>query len=176
MKFPKVEECQRAPEGEAERKEEGKEEFETRVFRLAAPMYSKKATEVTRAVMDMMLRLRADGYHIGHIHSDQGHEFQGHFKRRCRERGVLLTRTPGDDPRANGRAETAVKSIKTQVRRILLQAQAEPTWWPWATRYVNELTVQSGLQRPLTTLLFSPTSWSESEDGGEEPSKLPQKP
>ncbi|CAL1174186.1 unnamed protein product [Cladocopium goreaui] len=136
---PKVEECQRAPEGEAERKEEEKEEFETRVFRLAAPMYSKKATEVTRAVMDMMLRLRADGYHIGHIHSDQGHEFQGHFKRWCRERGVLLTRTPGDDPRANGRAETAVKSIKTQVRRILLQAQAEPTWWPWATRYVNEL-------------------------------------
>ena len=102
-------------------------------------MYSKKATEVTRVVMDMMLRLRADGYHIGHIHSDQGHEFQGHFKRWCRERGVLLIRTPGDDPRANGRAETAVKSLKTQIRRVLLQAQAEPTWWPWATRYVNEL-------------------------------------
>jgi IS30 family transposase len=48
-------------------------------------MFSKKATEVTRAVMDMMLRLRADGYHIGHIHSDQGHEFQGHFKR-CAEK------------------------------------------------------------------------------------------
>jgi hypothetical protein len=63
-------------------------------------MYSKKATEVTRVVMDMMLRLRADGYHIGHIHSDQGHEFQGHFKRWCRERGVLLTRTPGDDPKS----------------------------------------------------------------------------
>ena len=27
--------------------------------------------------MDMLLRLRADGYHVGHIHSDQGHEFQG---------------------------------------------------------------------------------------------------
>ena len=150
---PEDEERQRAPEGEDEvpKEESGqrleekegeaekKEEFETRVFRLAAPMYSKKATEVTRVVMDMMLRLRADGYHIGHIHSDQGHEFQGHFKRWCRERGVLLTRTPGDDPRANGRAETAVKSLKTQIRRVLLQAQAEPTWWPWATRYVNEL-------------------------------------
>ena len=40
-------------------------------------------------------------------------------------RGIHLTRTPGDDPRSNGRAETAVKSIKTQIRRILLQAGAE---------------------------------------------------
>ena len=80
--------------------------------------------------MDMLLRLRADG---------QGHEFQGHFKQWCRERGIHLTRTPGDDPRSNGRAETAVKSIKTQIRRILLQAGAEAKWWPWATRYVNEL-------------------------------------
>ena len=78
---PEEEECQRAPDGEEEvPKEEGeprpeekegeaekKEEFETRVFRLAAPMFSKKATEVTRVVMDMMLRLRADRYHIGHI-------------------------------------------------------------------------------------------------------------
>ena len=55
-------------------------------------------------------------------------------------RGVIhLTRKPGDDPRSNGRAETAVKSIKTQIRRILLQAGAEAKWWPWATRYVNEL-------------------------------------
>ena len=87
--LPEEEERQRAPEGEAEveegKEEKEKEEFETRVFRLAAPMFSKKATEVTRAVMDMMLRLRADGYHIGHIHSDQGHEFQGHFKR-CAEK------------------------------------------------------------------------------------------
>ena len=91
---------ERAPEGEVEEKEnieeEGEEkkegeseeakEFETRVFRLAAPMFSKKAKEVTRVTMDMLLRLRADGYHVGHIHSDQGHEFQGHFKQWCRER------------------------------------------------------------------------------------------
>jgi hypothetical protein len=76
---------------------------------------------------------------VGHIHSDQGHEFQGRFKQWCRERGIHLTRKPGDDPRSNGRAETAVKSIKTQIRRILLQAGAEAKWWPWATRYVNEL-------------------------------------
>ena len=127
-----------APEGE-EKKEEGPVEFETRTFRLDSPMFSKKAKEVVRVTMDMLLRLRADGFHIAHIHSDQGHEFSGTFRQWCRERGIRLTRTPGDDPRANGRAEVAVKSVKTQIRRVLLQAEAGPSWWPWATRFVNEL-------------------------------------
>ena len=51
-------------------------------------MDSTKAKEVTRVTMDMLLRLRADGFHIGHIHSDQGHEFPGEFKVWCRERGI----------------------------------------------------------------------------------------
>ena len=52
--------------------------------------------------MDMLLRLRADGFHIAYIHSDQGHEFSGTFRQLWRERGIQLTRTSGDDPRANG--------------------------------------------------------------------------
>ena len=91
-------------------------------------MYSKKAKEVTRVTMDMLRRLRADGFHIGHINSNQGHEFQGQFKVWCHERGILLTRTPGHDPRLNGRAECAVKTIKTQIRRVLLQAEATGSW------------------------------------------------
>ena len=141
-KAPEGEDAQKAPEGEGEKKaekEEERKEFETRTFRLASPMFSKKAKEVVRATMDMLLRLRADGFHIAHIHSDQGHEFSGTFRQWCRQRGIRLTRTPGDDPRANGRAEVAVKSVKTQIRRILLQAEANSSWWPWATRFVNEL-------------------------------------
>ena len=99
---------------------------------------------------------RADGHHVGHIHSDQGHEFQGHFKQWCRERGIHLTRTPGNDPRSNGRAETAVKSIKTQIRRILLQAGAEAKWWPWATCFVNEL---NRAARLVATGLIGFSSW-----------------
>ena len=161
---------EKAPEGEAE-KEESEEkkkeevEWETRVFRLATPMYTKQAKEVVRVVMDMLLRLRADGYHVGHIHSDQGHEFQGHFKTWCRERGIYLTRTPGDDPRANGRAEASVKAIKTQVRRVLLQAEAAATWWPWATRFVNELNRAARLGRKpdwppfLSTVMIRKRKW-----------------
>jgi hypothetical protein len=77
------------------------------------PKEAKKAKEAVRVTMDMLLRLRADG-----------------------ESNYPYT---GDDPRANGRAEVAVKSIKTQIRRVLLQAEANASWWPWATRFVNEL-------------------------------------
>ena len=170
-------EVQRAPEGEAERKKEkveekkeGEEEeksaeFETRVFRLAAPMYSKKAKEATMVTMDVLLRQRADGFHSGHIHSDQGHEFQGQFKVWCRERGIHLTRTPGDDPRSTGRAECAVKTIKTQIRRVLLQAVATGSWWPWATRFVNELNRAARIgKRPdwppfLSTAMIRKRKW-----------------
>ena len=78
-------------------------------------MYSKKVKEVIRVIMDMLLRLRADGFLIGRIYSDQGHEFQGQFKVWGRECGIHLTRTPGDDPRSNGRAECAVKTIKLYI-------------------------------------------------------------
>ena len=50
-----------------------------------------------------------------------------------------MTKTAGDDPRGNGRAEVTVKQIKEQVRRILRQAEEGARWWPWAVRYVGEL-------------------------------------
>jgi hypothetical protein len=49
-----------------------------------------------------------------------------------------------------------VKSIKTQIRRILLQAGAEAKWWPWATRYVNEL---NRAARLVATGLIGFSSW-----------------
>ena len=51
--------------------------FDTKIFRLASPMITKTAREVTRTTMDMLLRLRMDGFHIGRIHSDRGREFAG---------------------------------------------------------------------------------------------------
>ena len=77
------------------------------------PNEAKKAKEAVRVTMDMLLRLGADV-----------------------EPNYPYT---GDDPRANGRAEVAVNSIKIQIRRVLLQAEANASWWPWATRFVNEL-------------------------------------
>ena len=128
--------------------QEAQQKFEMRTFRLASPMTSKTAAEVRRATMDQILRLRADGFHVGRIHCDQGHEFQGHFKNWAHQRGIAVTRTAGDDPSANGRAEVAVKSIKTQIRRVLLHAKANAKWWPWAARYVNEMNRAVRIDKP----------------------------
>ena len=125
-------------EGEAEEDGE-KEEFEVRVYRMALPMSSKSSLEVTRTAMELMLRAKADGFYIGHVHTDQGLEFLGHFHKWLVARGVLHTRTPGDDPRANGRAEVSVQNVKALLRRTLYQAGAGSEMWPLALRHVNEV-------------------------------------
>ena len=113
--------------------------FDTKIFRLASPMITKTAREVTRTTMDMLLRLRMDGFHIGRIHSDRGREFAGQFKKWANSRGIALSRTSGDDPRANGRVEVAIKSLKTQVRRLLKAAGVGSELWPFAARYADAL-------------------------------------
>ena len=145
------EEDERAIEAEGEGDEgaieaEGKEgdagppkDFKIEIFRLALPMHSKKSKEVTRTTMDMLLRLRMDGYSVAQIHSDQGHEYAGHFQDWTRRRGIILTKTAGDEPQSNGRAEAAVKALKTMVRKALHQAKETSKWWPWALRHCNEV-------------------------------------
>ena len=127
--------------------EDLEEKTEVRVFRLALPMITKTAREVSATAMEFVLRLRADGFHIGRIHCDRGHEFEGAFKRWARSRGIYVTKTAGDDPQGNGRAEVAVKAIKSQIRRAR-QAGLDSAHWPWALRYVDELNrcVRKGIQ------------------------------
>ena len=74
----------------------------------------------------MILQLRTEGYHIGPIHSDRGHEFAKTFLSWARNRGIHVTKTPGDDPRVHGRAEVAIKNTKTQIRKVLKAAEVAP--------------------------------------------------
>ena len=123
--------------GKAE--EKPPKDFKIETFRLALPMHSKKAKEVTRTTMDMLLRLRMDGYSVAQIHTDQGHEYAGHFHGWTRRRGIILTKTAGDEPQSNGRAEAAVKALKSMVRKALHQAKETSKWWPWALRHCNKV-------------------------------------
>ena len=125
------------------------EGFKVQVFRMALPMASKHSSEVTQTAMEFILRLRADGFFISRVHTDGGREFLGQFRQWLATRGILHTRTPGDDPRANGRAEVAVQSVKTMIRRVMIQAGATSEWWPWAVRYVNELLRNFRITTPL---------------------------
>ena len=92
--------------------------------------------------MEILLRLRADGYYVNRIHVDKGHEFAGHFMKWIHTRGIELSRTPGDDPQGNGRAELTVKSIKAQIRRTLLQGGGQlrrcgPGHYAMSTRSID---------------------------------------
>ena len=79
---------------EDRKKEEGPpKDFRIEVYRLALPMQCKKAREVTKTVMEMILRLRMDGYHVNQVHTDQGHEFAGHFMDWCKRRGIAVSKT-----------------------------------------------------------------------------------
>ena len=102
-------------------------------------MIAKTAREVTKTTMEFLLKLKMDGFHIGRTHSDRGQEFSGQFRKWATDRGIMLTRTPGDDPRANCRVEVAVKSFKTQIGRLLKQAEVGSEMWPIAARYVDTL-------------------------------------
>ena len=126
------------PELSREDQDGGQGDFEVRVFRMALPMSSKASPEVTKTVMELLLRLRIDGYHVTRVHTDRGREFSNQLRRWLTSRGIACTRTSGDNPQSNGRAEVAVQSIKTMVRRILVQAGEGSQLWPWALRYVNE--------------------------------------
>ena len=91
-----------------------------------------------------------DGYHVTRIHSDRGHEFLGSFETWMKSRGILLTRTAGDDLKSNGRAEVTVKSVKNQLKRILLHAEVGSSWWPLERDL--QLLAASGLTRHQSSL------------------------
>ena len=113
--------------------------LEFRVFRLVTPLPHKGAKETVRGAAEMVMRLQADGYHVSRIHTDQGKEFRGRFQTWAENRNFHVTRTAGDDPQANGRAEVAVQYIKTMVRKALHEAQVETDLWPLAARHINEV-------------------------------------
>ena len=120
-------------------KEGGPEDFETRTFRIAIPMVTKHGKVVAETAMQMVMQLKMDGFHIQRIHTDRGHEFAKTFQSWAKHRGIHCSMTAGDEPQQNGRAEVAVKVLKTQVRRLLCAAGVDATYWPLALRHANAL-------------------------------------
>ena len=99
------------------KRKEGEEELKPGGFDI------KIAREISKTAMDFIFNAQ-NGWlpHWKKIHLDRDHEFSGVFRKWANSRGIVLTRTPGDNPRANDRMEVAVKSFKAQIRRLLKQA------------------------------------------------------
>ena len=120
--------------------EEGGGDYEVKVFRMLACLESKRAEGVLHAVADMILRLKADGFEVVQVHSDNGGEFVNSvMKKWMINRGYIRTYTAGDDPQSNGRVENSVQQAKSQMRRLLHQGGMEAKYWPLAARHLNEV-------------------------------------
>lgn len=103
------------PEGEDEEKD-----YEVKVLRMLAP------EGVLHAVADMILRLKADGFEVVQVHSDNGGEFVSSvMKKWMINRGYIRTYTAGDDPQSNGRVKNSVQQAQSQTRTILHQGGLE---------------------------------------------------
>ena len=137
------------PEEDLDQESEEKKDFEVKVFRLVAPMASKRGEEVLGAVADMIFRLKSDGFEVNQVHSDNGGEFCSAAMRRWMlNRGYIRTYTAGDDPQSNGRVENSVQQAKNQMRRLLRQGGMEPQQWPLAARHLNEVWRYQRIGRP----------------------------
>eukprot|EP00435_Cladocopium_sp_Y103_P030785 s439_g7.t1 len=127
----KCEESDGEKRGEREEEAEERKEPKITVTRLCTPIQSKSQHDVLRAIIDMYLRLRSDGYVVTQLHTDRGGEFTPTaLDRWCTSRTILHTFTPGDQPQSNGRAEAAVQWVKAEIRRLLHAANAPFERWP----------------------------------------------
>ena len=127
------------PEEGAKKEVEDPEEFEIKVFRMVTPLPSKYSGPVLQAVVDMILKLRTDGFEVAQVHSDNGGEFTSDAMQRWMSaRGYIRTFTGVSDPQANGRAENAVQQVKSHIRRLLHQANWSSNKWPMAARHCDE--------------------------------------
>ncbi|CAL1136815.1 unnamed protein product [Cladocopium goreaui] len=142
-------------------KEDTSEELEERkpvrieVTKLCEPLASRSQEDVSRAIINMYMRLRADGYRVTQLHSDRGAEFRSRILEKwCLSRTILQTFTPGDQPQMNGRCEAIVQHIKAAIRRTLHGAEAPFDRWPIAARFINEKLRQKQVDKEKKTPPF----------------------
>eukprot|EP00435_Cladocopium_sp_Y103_P064984 s603_g26.t1 len=87
------------------------------------------------------------------------------LKNWCEARAVLHTRTAGDQPQSNGRAEQSVGEVKARIRRMLKAAEADFSRWPLAARCLHEkLRAEALGLKPSPPFLSK--SWFENVSGG----------
>ena len=118
---------------------EPRQDVKIAVYRMCTPLPGRNNQEVLRAIIDMYLRLKADGFTVTQLHSDMGGEFMTQaLDDWCKSRCILKTTTPGDAPQTNGRAEVSVQHVKSAIKRILHGAGVGTERWPMAARFFNE--------------------------------------
>ncbi|CAL1129619.1 unnamed protein product [Cladocopium goreaui] len=151
-------------------------DYEIRVFKMALPLRSKKAREVTRVAMEMVLKLKIDGYHVNRIHSDRGHEFLGSFetwmrrrrwKKQAFEPMVEVARYLGPAPEDNGHW-IKVNDEAPRVTRCYMQKAIERpeegVWLAIEREVLDALTKRRRLREKTTVRRLKMEEKEEGED------------
>ena len=103
------------------------------------PMESRHASQVVHGLNTVLTRFKYMGIHVVRVHSDRAKEFLSHtIQKWIAAQGIVQTMTSGDDPAANGRAESEVHQVKRRVRFLLSQSGEPLSHWPVAARYAAE--------------------------------------
>ena len=108
---------------------------------------SRNATHILPAIARMYSRLRQLGLPVMRLHSDRAREFTSIAVRRwAQARDIVVTKTSGDNYKANGRCECALGQIKRATRTVLSAGGHNINWWPLAAKHVGERKLRSQLR------------------------------
>ena len=103
------------------------------------PLQRRTASEVFAGVRSVYLKLRREGFPVVRLHSDRGRELMAPALRTWAEmRDMFITTGESQTPQSNGRAETAVRLLKTRTRTLLRSSGLPRSCWPLAMAYAAD--------------------------------------
>lgn len=81
------------------------------------------------------------------LHSDRARDFMAMPLRRwAQHRDTVLTKTSGDNYKANGRCEAEVGLVKQSIRTVLSAGGYSLNWWPLISKHVGERRLRTASQ------------------------------
>ena len=108
---------------------------------------SRTAAHVLPAIAPIYSRLRQLGLPVMRLHSDRAREFTClPLRRWAQQRDIVITKTSGDDYKANGRCEAELGVIKRATRTVLSAGGHTLAWWPLVARHVGERRLRAQLR------------------------------
>ena len=108
---------------------------------------SRHSQHVLPAIAKIYSRLRQLGLPVMRLHSDRAREFlAAPLRRWAQHRDIVLTKTAGDDYKANGRCEAELGVIKRAIRTVISAGKFNINLWPLVARHVGERRLRAQLR------------------------------
>ena len=108
---------------------------------------SRHSQHVLPAIAKIYSRLRQLGLPVMRLHSDRAREFlAAPLRRWAQHRDIVLTKTAGDDYKANGRCEAELGVTKRAIRTVISAGKYNINLWPLVARHVGERRLRAQLR------------------------------